>query len=302
MNIVVYCQHVLGVGHFFRTLEICRALDRHRVRLISGGPPLEAQLPPHVAEVRLPALHMDPEFKALRAEPGSDAETVLRERRDRLLALLAAEPADLFIVELYPFGRKAFRVGDRPAARGHARGAAPALRCGLQRAGHPGREGGPAGVREPGRVHAQPVLRRRADPRGPGLRAPPGDLRPRGGDRRPAGLHRLRHAGPGPGRAATRARRARGGAGRAAGGGERRRRQCGDAAARGRRARLRAARDSAGGPPAGLHRAVPARTGVRAAARARGRPARRSSGSAPISCRCWPRPTCRSAWRATTPR
>ena len=110
MNIDVYCQHVLGVGHFFRTLEICRALDRHRVRLISGGPPLEAHLPRHVAEVRLPALHMDPEFKALHAAPGSDAETVLRERRDRLLALLAAEPADLFIVELYPFGRKAFRA------------------------------------------------------------------------------------------------------------------------------------------------------------------------------------------------
>jgi predicted glycosyltransferase len=110
MNIVVYCQHVLGVGHFFRTLEICRALERHRVRLISGGPPLEAALPPHVAEIRLPPLHMDSEFKTLLPEAGADAGAVLQERRDRLLALLAAEPADLFIIELYPFGRKAFRA------------------------------------------------------------------------------------------------------------------------------------------------------------------------------------------------
>ncbi len=37
MKILVYCQHVLGVGHFFRTLEICRALAGHDVVLVSGA-------------------------------------------------------------------------------------------------------------------------------------------------------------------------------------------------------------------------------------------------------------------------
>jgi predicted glycosyltransferase len=129
MNVVVYCQHVLGVGHLFRTLEICRALDRHRVRLISGGPPVAAALPPHVSEVRLPALHMDAGFKALRAEAGSDAETVLRERREMLLRLLDAEPADLLVVELYPFGRKAFRAEIDPLLEAVSAGRLPP--CGV---------------------------------------------------------------------------------------------------------------------------------------------------------------------------
>jgi predicted glycosyltransferase len=129
MNIAFYCQHVLGVGHLFRTLEICRALDRHRVRLISGGPTLEASLPPHVTEVRLPALRMDAGFKTLLAEAGSDAEAVLRERRDRLRALFAAEPADLFVVELYPFGRKAFRFEIDPLLEAISAGRLPP--CGV---------------------------------------------------------------------------------------------------------------------------------------------------------------------------
>jgi len=129
MNIIFYCQHVLGVGHFFRTLEICRALAPHRVRLISGGPPLDAPLPAHVTEVRLPALRMDAQFKALLAEPGSDAQAVLHERRDRMQALFAAEPADLFVVELYPFGRKAFRLEIDPLLAAVADGRLPA--CGV---------------------------------------------------------------------------------------------------------------------------------------------------------------------------
>lgn len=129
MNIVVYCQHVLGVGHLFRTLEICRALGRHRVRLISGGPPLEAALPPHVSELRLPALHMDAGFTTLRPQAGADVAAVLRERRDRMLAFLAAEPADLLVVELYPFGRKAFRAELDPLLEAVSAGRLPP--CGV---------------------------------------------------------------------------------------------------------------------------------------------------------------------------
>jgi predicted glycosyltransferase len=129
MNIVFYCQHVLGVGHFFRTLEICRALERHTVNLVSGGPPVEASLPPHVAEVRLPALRMDAEFKALLPGPGADAGAILQERRARLQALFAAESPDLFIVELYPFGRKAFRVEIDPLLESMSAGRLPP--CGV---------------------------------------------------------------------------------------------------------------------------------------------------------------------------
>ena len=122
MKIVFYCQHVLGVGHFFRSLEICRALAGNEVILVTGGPRFEVQLPGHIRELRLPELGMDPEFKQLLAAPGDDIETVKRVRQARLLALFEAERPELFVVELYPFGRKAFRFEIDPVLKAIAEG------------------------------------------------------------------------------------------------------------------------------------------------------------------------------------
>jgi predicted glycosyltransferase len=129
MKIVFYCQHVLGIGHFFRSLEICRALRRHRVILVTGGPAIDMGLPDHVREVRLPALEMDREFKALRPEAGADLETIRQLRRDRLRGLFETEAPDLFIIELYPFGRRAFRQEIDPLLEDMAAGRLP--RCGV---------------------------------------------------------------------------------------------------------------------------------------------------------------------------
>ena len=110
MKIIQYCQHVLGVGHLFRSLEICRALSAHQVILVTGGPPVEADLPEHVREFRLPDLQMDHAFKGLFSTAKNlTVDQVKEERQKRLLALFEKERPDLFLVELYPFGRKAFR-------------------------------------------------------------------------------------------------------------------------------------------------------------------------------------------------
>ena len=110
MKIIQYCQHVLGIGHFFRSLEICRALFDHEVVLVTGGPPVDAQLPDHVREVHLPDLQMNPEFKGLFSSRKNDPiEQIKAERQKQLLALFESEKPDIFLVELYPFGRKAFR-------------------------------------------------------------------------------------------------------------------------------------------------------------------------------------------------
>ncbi len=122
MTVAVYCQHVLGVGHFFRSLEICRALAPRPVVLITGGPPVAADLPGHVREVRLPPLVMDERFSELRpAEPGADLEAVRRERRRLLAELFAAVAPEAFVVELYPFGRKAFAFELEPLLAGYGR-------------------------------------------------------------------------------------------------------------------------------------------------------------------------------------
>ena len=110
MKIIQYCQHVLGVGHLFRSLEICRALSAHQVILVTGGPPVKTDLPEHVRGFRLPDLQMDHAFKGLFSSTKNlTVDQVKEERQKRLLALFEKERPDLFLVELYPFGRKAFR-------------------------------------------------------------------------------------------------------------------------------------------------------------------------------------------------
>jgi predicted glycosyltransferase len=110
MKIIQYSQHVLGIGHFMRSLEICQALSDHDLILVTGGPPVDASMPGHAREFRLPDLQMNQEFKGLFSSAKNlTVDQVKQERRQRLLTLFEKEKPDLFLVELYPFGRKAFR-------------------------------------------------------------------------------------------------------------------------------------------------------------------------------------------------
>jgi len=123
MNVVFYCQHVLGIGHFFRSLELARAFRRHRLFLVTGGPGVDVPMPEHVTEYRLPPLEMDPEFTALfPAERGRSLEEVQEERRNLLVSLFATNSVDLFVVELYPFGRRRFGFELLPVLEGIRRG------------------------------------------------------------------------------------------------------------------------------------------------------------------------------------
>lgn len=110
MKIFLYCQHVLGMGHFFRALEICNALKGHDVVLVTGGSPVEARLPDHVREIRLPPLMMDSNFKGLYSlAPGKNVDEAKADRKAFLRRVFEKECPEVLIVELYPFGRKAFR-------------------------------------------------------------------------------------------------------------------------------------------------------------------------------------------------
>ena len=110
MKIIQYCQHVLGIGHLFRSLEICRALCDHEVILVTGGPRIATDLPEHVREVRLPDLQMNREFKGLfSSRENASLDQIKEERQKRLFNLFEREKPDVFLIELYPFGRKAFR-------------------------------------------------------------------------------------------------------------------------------------------------------------------------------------------------
>ena len=110
MKIFFYCQHVLGIGHLFRSLEICKALSSHAVVLITGGPQIAINLPHNVTTYHLPELQMDSGFTGL-LSPGQQLSVnqIKEQRKQELLVLFEREKPDVFLVELYPFGRKAFR-------------------------------------------------------------------------------------------------------------------------------------------------------------------------------------------------
>jgi len=109
MKIIYYCQHVLGMGHYFRSLEICKAFKGHEVILVSGGTSMNMPVPEHVREVSLLPLRMDPNFSRLESDSGvGTVEQIKAARQEALYELFLSECPDLFMVELFPFGRKAF--------------------------------------------------------------------------------------------------------------------------------------------------------------------------------------------------
>jgi predicted glycosyltransferase len=109
MNILHYTQHVLGIGHLFRSLAIDRALAPATVHLTTGGPAVSLALPPNVRHHPLPALKMDSQFTAVKTvDLEGDLETTWYERQKLLLEIYHQIKPDVILVEMFPFGRKRF--------------------------------------------------------------------------------------------------------------------------------------------------------------------------------------------------
>jgi predicted glycosyltransferase len=109
MKIMQYCQHVLGIGHFFRSMQIAKALSRHEVLFVEGGEPLTGYVAPaHVRRAFLAPLMMDADFNM--SETAAGALGVIKDRRRRRLRELFQQfQPDVLLIELFPFGRKSFR-------------------------------------------------------------------------------------------------------------------------------------------------------------------------------------------------
>jgi len=124
MRIVQYCQHVLGVGHFHRSLEIARSLAPHEVILVTGGADVEFDPPANVRQVQLPGLMMDADFSGfIPVQADADVEEVLVRRLSIFRDLMAEVRPDVFLVELFPFGRKKFGFELLPVLEGVRSGA-----------------------------------------------------------------------------------------------------------------------------------------------------------------------------------
>lgn len=116
-KILIYCQHLLGLGHVFRTMRIAAALTaRGNVTLVLGGVvPKEVPLPGNVELIQLPAVDAGPDFDGLRPVGGgiSLAETCDL-RREILLEVFRTIQPDVLMTELYPFGRFQFDFELKP--------------------------------------------------------------------------------------------------------------------------------------------------------------------------------------------
>ena len=130
MKIAYYCQHVLGIGHFHRSLAICQELAAtHQVTLILGGPDV-AFARNGIATFQLPGLQMDENFKNLHpCNPGLSLEQTREQRQAMLYSWFEQNRPDAFMVELYPFGRKAFRFELDPVLKGIATRDLAPCRC-----------------------------------------------------------------------------------------------------------------------------------------------------------------------------
>lgn len=110
MRVSYYCQHVLGIGHLKRSLEICRHLAQtHETTLILGGPPAKIENT-GLKILQLPGLQMDRNFKNLvPCDKSENLATVKETRQGLLYNHFRENQPHCFLTELYPFGRKAFR-------------------------------------------------------------------------------------------------------------------------------------------------------------------------------------------------
>jgi predicted glycosyltransferase len=110
-KVMFYCQHILGMGHLIRSVEIVRGLiPDFQICFVNGGQVIpEFEFPPEIEVVNIPAVKTDSEFQEL--APVDDNLTMAEVEAIRTKMLLETcdrfQP-DILIIELFPFGRRRF--------------------------------------------------------------------------------------------------------------------------------------------------------------------------------------------------
>ena len=110
-KLLFYCQHILGMGHLVRSMEIVRGLmSDFQICFINGGQVIkEFQFPDGIEVVNLPAIKTDAEFKQLQAVDSSLSLAEVQEfRKNKLLQIADIFQPDVLMIELFPFGRGKF--------------------------------------------------------------------------------------------------------------------------------------------------------------------------------------------------
>jgi predicted glycosyltransferase len=109
-KILIWTQHLLGVGHLMRSMNVAAALGQagHQVILVSGGHVSDDVRPRDFTMVRLPPVRAKDElFDALSDLNGEDVTPALmQQRKSLLLDTFNTFSPDCVITETFPFGRR----------------------------------------------------------------------------------------------------------------------------------------------------------------------------------------------------
>lgn len=134
-RVMIWVQHLLGIGHRRRAAAIARALAERgaEVAFVTGGAGAPEVDPDRVRVVALPAARAeDASYRGLVDEHGREVDDAWRAaRRDRLLAAFAAHAPHVLVTETYPFGRRLLRFELEPLVE-HARAARCRLVCSIR--------------------------------------------------------------------------------------------------------------------------------------------------------------------------
>ena len=110
-KLMFYCQHILGMGHLIRSIEIVRGLiPDFQVCFINGGQVIEEfAFPEGIEVINIPAVKTDAEFTELTpVDENLTMAEVENIRRESLLNICDRFKPDVLIIELFPFGRRRF--------------------------------------------------------------------------------------------------------------------------------------------------------------------------------------------------
>jgi predicted glycosyltransferase len=110
-RLMFYCQHILGMGHLVRSMEIVKGLlPDFQVCFINGGEVIEGfAIPSAVEVVNLPAIKTDAEFQELQVVDNTQTLDEVQDRRQAMLLEVCQRfRPDVLMIELFPFGRRRF--------------------------------------------------------------------------------------------------------------------------------------------------------------------------------------------------
>ncbi|MBT8421157.1 MAG: hypothetical protein KJO08_09880 [Gammaproteobacteria bacterium] len=106
LRILIYAQHLSGVGHYVRTFEIARALaSHHEVYWVEGGRPVPHAPCSALRIVELPRIQRDPDGGLCGVEPDGDIKARMDRRAALLLEAVDRIRPDAFLIEYFPFSK-----------------------------------------------------------------------------------------------------------------------------------------------------------------------------------------------------